>query len=67
MHLALIDEELDCAKVHINLKRKYKNLLTIIIPRHVHRTGEIIKKLTILIKYNTKKSNKKIKKIHIYL
>ena len=39
------DEEILCAKVHLKLKKKYKNLLTIIIPRHVNRIGEIIKKL----------------------
>ena len=30
-------EEIFCANAHIKLKKKYKNLLTIIIPRHVHR------------------------------
>ena len=35
-------EELICAKAHINLKKKYKNLITIIIPRHVQRRREII-------------------------
>ena len=30
-------EELICAKTHIELKRKYSNVLTIIIPRHIHR------------------------------
>ncbi len=63
------DEELDCAKVHINLKRKYKNLLTIIIPRHVHRTGEIIKKINDLgLNIIQRSSNKKIEKnTDIYL
>ena len=63
------DEELDCAKVHINLKRKYKNLLTIIIPRHVHRTGEIIKKINDLgLNIIQRSSNKKIaKNTDIYL
>ena len=42
------DEELDCAKVHMNLKRKYKNLLTIIIQDIFIELDEIIKKLTIL-------------------
>jgi len=35
-------EEIICANVHINLKRKYKNLLTIIIPRHIHRVNKIV-------------------------
>ena len=34
-------EELFCAKVHNNLKKKYKNIITIIIPRHVNRANEI--------------------------
>ena len=36
------DEEIVCAKTHIILKRKIKNLITIIIPRHINRTNEII-------------------------
>jgi 3-deoxy-D-manno-octulosonic-acid transferase len=35
-------EEIICAKVHANLKRKYKNLLTILIPRHIHRVSKIV-------------------------
>jgi|TARA_B100000787_G_scaffold164288_1_gene146841 3-deoxy-D-manno-octulosonic-acid transferase len=38
-------EEIICSKVHLNLKKKYKNLLTIIIPRHIHRANEIIKEI----------------------
>ena len=34
-------EELFCAKVHANLKKKYKNIITIIIPRHINRANEI--------------------------
>ena len=34
-------EEIFCAKTHIILKRKYNNLITIIIPRHIHRVKEI--------------------------
>ena len=34
-------EEIICALVHQKLKLKYKNLLTIIIPRHVQRIQEI--------------------------
>ena len=34
-------EEIFCGKVHIELKKKYKNLLTIIIPRHINRVGSI--------------------------
>ena len=38
-------EELFCAKVHANLKKKYKNIITIIIPRHVNRANEIKEEL----------------------
>jgi len=36
------DEEIFCAKTHIELKKKIKNLITIIIPRHIHRVNEIV-------------------------
>ena len=35
------NEEIFCAKAHLELKKKVKNLLTILIPRHVHRAKEI--------------------------
>ena len=35
------DEEILCAKVHLNIKKSIKNILTIIIPRHIDR-AEII-------------------------
>ena len=35
------NEEIFCGKIHIELKKKYKNLLTIIIPRHVDRAKYI--------------------------
>ena len=38
-------EEIICADVHINLKKKYKNLLTIIIPRHIHRVNKIVNEI----------------------
>ena len=41
-------EEIFCGSVHKELKKKYKNLLTIIIPRHVERSDKIKKKLEIL-------------------
>jgi len=34
-------EEKICGLVHKKLKKKYKNLLTIIIPRHINRVNEI--------------------------
>jgi 3-deoxy-D-manno-octulosonic-acid transferase len=62
-------EEKICAKVHQKLKVKYKDLLTIIIPRHIHRTSEItneIKKLNLNIHIHN--SKKRIdKKTDIYL
>ena len=36
------NEELFCAKAHLELRKKVKNLITIIIPRHVHRSRDII-------------------------
>ena len=62
-------EEIICSKVHLNLKKKYKNLLTIIIPRHIHRVNKIVKDIEYL-KLNVVKhgSNMKIKKnTDIYL
>ena len=38
-------EEIFCAKAHIILKRKYNDLITIIIPRHIHRVKEIVSEL----------------------
>ncbi len=35
-------EEEFCARAHIELKKKFKNLVTIIIPRHIHRVPKII-------------------------
>ena len=39
-------EEIFCAKTHIELKKRIKNLITIIIPRHVHRADEIITEIS---------------------
>ena len=54
-------EEIICSKAHLNLKIKYKNLLTIIIPRHIHRVNKIVKEIKDL-KLNVVKrsSNSKI-------
>ena len=41
-------EELLCAKVHTNLKKKYENIVSIIIPRHIHRAKEIKKELNLI-------------------
>ena len=62
-------EEIICSKVHLKLKKKYKNLLTIIIPRHIHRVNKIVKEIRDL-KLNVvlHSSNiKKLKNADIYL
>ena len=41
-------EELLCTKAYINLKKKFKNVILIIIPRHVHRSNEIKEELSSL-------------------
>jgi len=38
-------EEVFCGKVHSNLKKKYRNIISIIIPRHIHRANEIKEQL----------------------
>ena len=38
-------EELIAAQVHNKIKKKFKNLLTIIIPRHINRTDKIMNEL----------------------
>ena len=39
------NEEEVAARVHLKLKKKNKNILTVIIPRHISRTAEIADKL----------------------
>ena len=41
-------EELFCAKTHLELKKIYDNILTIIIPRHIDRVKKIYKDLSSL-------------------
>ena len=62
-------EEQICANVHKKLKIKYKNLLTIIIPRHIHRTEKIINQIKKLnLKVHLHDSKYKINKdTDIYL
>ena len=40
------DEEIICGKSHLNIKKKYNNVLTIIIPRHINRVKKIKKELS---------------------
>ena len=63
------NEEIFCAKTHIELKKKIKNLVTIIIPRHIHRANKIISRLESLNLKVTKHSskNKNIKNTDVYL
>ena len=63
------NEEKICAIAHKKLKQKYKNLLTIIIPRHVHRIKDIIEEIKDLkLNYCTHSSQNKINKnTEIYL
>ena len=63
------NEEMFCAKTHIELKKKYKNLITIIIPRHIHRSNKIVSEIQKLnlnvIKHSSKLNN--LKKVDIYI
>ena len=55
------NEEIFCGLVHKSLKKKYKNLLTIIIPRHINRVSEIESDLSKLnLKIHTHEPKKKI-------
>ncbi len=62
-------EEIFCGLVHKALKKKYKNILTIIIPRHINRTSEIKSDLNKLnLKIHTHEPKKKIEdNIDVYL
>lgn len=63
------NEEIFCAKTHIELKKRYKNLITIIIPRHVHRVKEIIEEIRKqklkIVTHSSKPKN--LKNIDIYI
>ena len=55
------NEEEFCGKAHITLKKKYKNLLTIIIPRHINRIDSIETELNNLnLKVHLDEPRKKI-------
>ena len=63
------NEEIFCAKTHIELKKKINNLLTILIPRHIHRIEKIkseLKNLKLNVMQHS--SNKKnLRNIDIYI
>ena len=63
------NEEIFCAKAHLELKSYYKNLITIIIPRHVHRVKEIISDIKNLnLRYQLHSSDlKSLKNVDIYI
>ena len=62
-------EEKICASIHKKLKIKYKNLLTIIIPRHIHRIKKITREIKEMdLKIHLHDSKKKIdRETDIYL
>ena len=63
------NEEIFCAYAHKELKKKIKNLITIIIPRHIHRANEIaseMKKINLNIAFHSSKI-KTLKNIDIYI
>ena len=62
-------EEIFCAKTHLELKKRIKNLITIIIPRHVHRSKQIISDLEKLnLKIDSHSFNKSsLKNTDIYI
>ena len=56
------NEEIISATAHKNLKVKFKNLLTVIIPRHINRVDEIVNKIEDLdLKVHLHSSKNKIK------
>jgi 3-deoxy-D-manno-octulosonic-acid transferase len=55
-------EEKFCLIAHTKLKKKHKNLLTILIPRHINRTKSIIEEVKNLnLKVHTDGSKKKVR------
>ena len=62
-------EEVFIAKAHLILKKKYKNLITVIIPRHIHRVKQItdqLEELNINV-VNHSSNPKSLKNTDIYL
>ena len=62
-------EEIFCIKAHLELKKKIKNLITIIIPRHISRANGIISEIA---KFNLNtithsSKSKNFKNLDIYL
>ncbi len=63
------NEEIFCARAHLEIKKRVKNLLTIIIPRHVHRVKDIILEIESLNLKTACHSNKpkNLRNIDIYI
>ena len=64
-----LSEEIFCAKAHLLLKNRVKNLMTIIIPRHIHRVEDIvdeIKDLGLKVCLHSEKKNS-LKNADIYI
>ena len=63
------NEEIFCAEAHITLKKQNKNLITVIIPRHIHRVKEIINNIKTLnlnvVTHSSKRKN--LKDVDIYI
>ena len=62
-------EEVFCAKTHLELKKRVKNLITIIIPRHIHRLNEIkteINNFDLNVSCHSSRVNN-LKKVDIYI
>ena len=62
-------EEIFCVKAHLELKKKIKNLITIIIPRHISRANGIISEIAKFNLNTTTHSSKSknFKNLDIYL
>ena len=63
-------EEIFCANIHSSLKKIYPNGITIIIPRHIHRSAKIkkeIEKLGLKVHLHSSNKIKTDKKTDIYL
>ena len=63
------NEEIFCIKTHMILKNRVNNLMTIIIPRHIHRVDEIlneIKNYNLKIALHSTKP-KKLRNVDIYI
>ena len=63
------EEEKFCVEAHLELNKKIKNLVSIIIPRHIHRVNEIINELKQFnLRINVHSSRKKnLKNTDVYI